>query len=96
MRSDQHRRAGICPECAEKVQVVRQERPPLRVLVGYVLGLLLVLCVGALLASAAGISEERINLLAMLVVPVGLAWLLVGAVTDRQEGFFCRGCGYSE
>lgn len=95
MRSDQ-RRAGICPECAETVQVVCQERAPLRVLIGHALGLLLVLCVGALLASAAGISEERINLLAMLVVPVGLAWLLAGAVSDRQEGFFCRGCGYSE
>lgn len=100
MRSEnafyQRRRAVVCPECAEAVQVVRQERAPLRVLIGHALGLLLVLCVGALLASAAGISEERINLLAMLVVPVGLAWLLAGVVSDRQEGFFCRGCGYSE
>ena len=68
----------------------------MRVLIGHALGLLLVLCVGALLASAAGISEERINLLAMLVVPVGLAWLQAGAVNDWQEGVFRRGCGYSE
>lgn len=66
--------------------MVCRERAPLRVLIGHALGLLLVLCVGALLASATGISEERINLLVVLVVLVvlvGLAWLLAGAVSDR-------------
>lgn len=96
MCSDRCRRVGTCPECDKAVQAVSQGRPSLRVLVGYALGLLLVICVVALFASAAGVSEERINILGMLVVPVGAVWLLAGAVGGQQEGFVCRGCGYSE
>jgi hypothetical protein len=59
--------------------------------------LLFTLCMAALLASSAGVSEERINLMGMLSVPAGMIWLLAsGFRAGSSEGFYCRTCGYSE
>lgn len=96
MCHERKQRVGRCPECEGDVQVAIQKRTPIRNVVIDGLLLLITLCVAALLASYAGVGEEKINLMGMLSVPVGLIWLLAGRYRADSEGFYCRACGYSE
>lgn len=97
MCSEPQHRAGVCPECKGVVLVTIRERTPASVAAVHGLLLLLILSLVALAARFAGVSEDRINLVAQLIIPAGLAWLLLtGYYRAAEEGFFCRACGYSE